>query len=140
MVLIYVQWTSMPRIRAASLQPLRHPPLQQFYWNEHPPCSADRLSGGFCSLHETQLFCALRYIHSDKNRIIHCDVKPENILLKQYHGFDIKLIDFGSSNHLKMDYSKLEAYLKQHLNMDYIDIMDSLTLKNYYLKKKKREK
>ncbi|KAK8821082.1 hypothetical protein WA538_005713 [Blastocystis sp. DL] len=46
-----------------------------------------------------QLFCALRYIHSDKNRIIHCDVKPENILLKQYHGFDIKLIDFGSSNH-----------------------------------------
>ena len=40
---------------------------------------------------------------------------------------------FGSSNHLKMDYSKLEAYLKQHLNMDYIDIMDSLTLKNYYL-------
>lgn len=99
MVLIYVQWTSMPRIRAASLQPLRHPPLQQFYWNEHPPCSADRLSGGFCSVHETQLFCALRYIHSDKNRIIHCDVKPENILLKQYHGFDIKLIDFGSSNH-----------------------------------------
>ena len=47
-----------------------------------------------------QLFCALRYIHSDCNKIIHCDVKPENILLSAFEGSDIKLIDFGSSSHM----------------------------------------
>lgn len=29
--------------------------------------------------------------------IIHCDLKPENVLLKQKDGTKIKLIDFGSS-------------------------------------------
>ena len=47
----------------------------------------------------TQLLSALRYIHSDKNRIIHSDVKPENILLTEHDGCDIKLIDFGSSSY-----------------------------------------
>ncbi|CAB4021491.1 dual specificity tyrosine-phosphorylation-regulated kinase 2-like [Paramuricea clavata] len=32
-----------------------------------------------------------------KNRIIHCDMKPENILLKQQGRSGIKVIDFGSS-------------------------------------------
>lgn len=41
----------------------------------------------------------MRYIHNENNRIIHCDVKPENILLTEYNGCDIKLIDFGSSSY-----------------------------------------
>ena len=49
--------------------------------------------------HHHQLLCALRYIHSDKNRIIHSDVKPENILLTEHNGCDIKLIDFVSSSY-----------------------------------------
>lgn len=32
-----------------------------------------------------------------KNRIIHCDMKPENILLKQQGRSGLKVIDFGSS-------------------------------------------
>ncbi len=32
-----------------------------------------------------------------KNKIIHCDIKPENILLKQQGHSGIKVIDFGSS-------------------------------------------
>ncbi|CAK9293436.1 unnamed protein product [Gordionus sp. m RMFG-2023] len=32
-----------------------------------------------------------------KHRIIHCDFKPENILVKPHTKFDIKIIDFGSS-------------------------------------------
>lgn len=32
-----------------------------------------------------------------KNRLIHCDLKPENVLLKQQGRSGIKVIDFGSS-------------------------------------------
>ncbi len=38
---------------------------------------------------------ALEYIHSLK--LIHCDIKPENILIKSYSNALFKLIDFGSS-------------------------------------------
>ncbi|CAI5447252.1 unnamed protein product [Caenorhabditis angaria] len=33
----------------------------------------------------------------NKNRLIHCDLKPENVLLKQQGRSGIKVIDFGSS-------------------------------------------
>ena len=36
--------------------------------------------------------CALRSV-----RIIHCDLKPENVLLRSVHGGEVKLIDYGSS-------------------------------------------
>ncbi len=42
-----------------------------------------------------QMFTSLRFLRS--LRIIHCDMKPENILLKQSNKSGIKLIDFGSS-------------------------------------------
>ncbi|ORZ32853.1 kinase-like domain-containing protein [Catenaria anguillulae PL171] len=35
-----------------------------------------------------------------KNEIIHCDLKPENVLLKSPNKSNIKVIDFGSSCHL----------------------------------------
>lgn len=42
-----------------------------------------------------QLLQSLRFLK--QHSIIHCDLKPENVLLKQKGGTKIKLIDFGSS-------------------------------------------
>merc|ERR1712057_12702 len=42
-----------------------------------------------------QLLTALRFLR--KQRIIHCDFKPENVLLKNPTKSGIKVIDFGSS-------------------------------------------
>lgn len=42
-----------------------------------------------------QILEALNYIHS--LGLIHCDVKPENIVVKSYSRCEVKLIDFGSS-------------------------------------------
>merc|ERR1719380_345587 len=42
-----------------------------------------------------QLLTALRFLR--KQRVIHCDLKPENVLLKNPTKSGIKVIDFGSS-------------------------------------------
>jgi serine/threonine protein kinase len=42
-----------------------------------------------------QSLIALQYIHGLK--LIHCDLKPENVLIKSYSRCQIKVIDFGSS-------------------------------------------
>jgi len=42
-----------------------------------------------------QILVALEYIHS--LRLIHCDLKPENVLVKSYSRCEVKVIDFGSS-------------------------------------------
>ena len=42
-----------------------------------------------------QLLISLRYLK--KSQVIHCDLKPENIVLKYYNKSMIKVIDFGSS-------------------------------------------
>jgi len=42
-----------------------------------------------------QLLNALNFMK--KLKIIHCDMKPENILLKNCHNTAIKVIDFGTS-------------------------------------------
>lgn len=41
-----------------------------------------------------QLSLALLFLHN--NNIIHCDIKPENIIIKK--NLELKLIDFGSAN------------------------------------------
>jgi serine/threonine protein kinase len=42
-----------------------------------------------------QVLCALKYIHS--LGLIHCDLKPENVLMRSYSRCEVKVIDFGSS-------------------------------------------
>ena len=62
------------------------------------------------SLIKVNIFCQnllhiLQILH--KNHIIHCDLKPKNILLKQRNHTDIKIIDFGVSC---FDYEKPSTY------------------------------
>lgn len=42
-----------------------------------------------------QVLSALKFIHS--LNLIHCDIKPENIVIKSFSRCEVKLIDFGSS-------------------------------------------
>ena len=42
-----------------------------------------------------QILISLNYMK--KNKIVHCDIKPENILLRKQNKSGIKIIDFGSS-------------------------------------------
>ena len=42
-----------------------------------------------------QILRALVYVHS--LNLLHCDLKPENVLIKSYSRTEIKVIDFGSS-------------------------------------------
>lgn len=56
-----------------------------------------------------QILSALEFLHS-KLGIIHCDLKPENLMLVSPDRFDIKLIDFGSSVAVnEISYSYLQS-------------------------------
>ena len=46
-------------------------------------------------------YTGLQYIHSKK--IVHLDIKPENIVCESINSFNIKLVDFGLSRKLSDD-------------------------------------
>lgn len=54
------------------------------------------LSEGLIRRLAAQMLLALRFMR--KERVIHCDIKPENILLKAADRSSIKVIDFGSAS------------------------------------------
>jgi serine/threonine protein kinase len=54
-----------------------------------------------------QILIGLQYIHS--LRLIHCDLKPENIMIKSYSKAQVKIIDFGSSCYI---HDHLSSYIQ----------------------------
>ena len=54
-----------------------------------------------------QVLEALDYVHS--LNLIHCDLKPENIVIKSYSRCEVKLIDFGSSSFIT---DQLSTYIQ----------------------------
>ncbi|CAL8103550.1 unnamed protein product [Calicophoron daubneyi] len=80
-----------------------------------------------------QLCCALEFLSRPELRIIHCDLKPENILLVNPKRSAIKLVDFGSSCHLK---EKVYQYIQSRfyrspdvlLGLDYTMSIDMWSL------------
>lgn len=55
------------------------------------------VSEGLVRRFAIQILVALHYIK--EHQIVHCDMKPENILLRKSNKSGIKVIDFGSSTY-----------------------------------------
>ncbi|ODV94505.1 hypothetical protein PACTADRAFT_51327 [Pachysolen tannophilus NRRL Y-2460] len=56
-----------------------------------------------------QLLTSLEFLHENL-QLVHCDLKPENIMLTSLDSFNIKLIDFGSSCHVnEVSYSYIQS-------------------------------
>ncbi|TGZ75332.1 hypothetical protein CRM22_000438 [Opisthorchis felineus] len=80
-----------------------------------------------------QLCHALEFLSRPELRIIHCDLKPENILLVNPKRSAIKLVDFGSSCHVK---EKVYQYIQSRfyrspdvlLGLDYTMSIDMWSL------------
>uniref|UniRef100_A0A7N2KMP3 non-specific serine/threonine protein kinase n=1 Tax=Quercus lobata TaxID=97700 RepID=A0A7N2KMP3_QUELO len=54
---------------------------------------------------------ALWYLHEEcSNQIIHCDIKPQNILLDNYH--NVRISDFGLAKLLRMNQSKTHTNIR----------------------------
>ena len=54
-----------------------------------------------------QILTGLKYVHGLK--LIHCDLKPENIMIKSYSRSEVKIIDFGSSCYI---HDHLSSYVQ----------------------------
>ena len=54
-----------------------------------------------------QILKGLEFIHNLK--LIHCDLKPENIMIKSYSRAEVKIIDFGSSCYI---HDHLSSYVQ----------------------------
>jgi len=53
----------------------------------------------------------LAYLHEECiTQIIHCDIKPQNILLDEYH--NARISDFGLAKLLKMDQSRTNTAIR----------------------------
>ena len=52
-----------------------------------------------------QILSGIKYLHTHKNKIIHYDLKPQNIL---FHKGEIKIVDFGFCKVIQEDQSYLE--------------------------------
>ncbi|KAA3676116.1 dual specificity tyrosine-phosphorylation-regulated kinase 1 [Paragonimus westermani] len=80
-----------------------------------------------------QLCHALEFLSRPELQIIHCDLKPENILLVNPKRSTIKLVDFGSSCHVK---EKVYQYIQSRfyrspdvlLGLDYTMSIDMWSL------------
>ncbi len=48
-------------------------------------------------LYAAQMLNALAFIHDGDCGVMHCDLKPENVLVYGPDLIDLKIIDFGSS-------------------------------------------
>jgi len=70
--------------------------LSMSLWDYLRSTQFSRTSNTLVRRFAVQLLTALAYLA--RNSIIHCDVKPENVLLKHHDKSQIKLIDFGSAN------------------------------------------
>jgi hypothetical protein len=57
-----------------------------------------------------QLFEALSFLASGDKPVSHCDIKPENVLLEDFHRSALRLIDFGSSCYVNSE--KLQSYVQ----------------------------
>ena len=101
--------------------------FDHFLFREHTCITFELLSLNLYELTKKNKFLGLalhvvrRFAYSilkclealQEHRIIHCDLKPENVLLKQQHRSGIKVIDFGSScyeNQRKHSYIQSRFY------------------------------
>ena len=80
-----------------------------------------------------QVLEALSFIHSLK--LIHCDVKPENIVMKSFSRCEVKLIDFGSScyntDHLTTYIQVFSLYILYTLYAPISSLLSAFPLRQY---------
>ena len=62
----------------------------------------------FSLIRRITIQCLQALMFTKRNKIIHCDLKPENVLLKDSAKSGIKVIDFGSSC---FDDEKMYSYI-----------------------------
>jgi dual specificity tyrosine-phosphorylation-regulated kinase 2/3/4 len=122
-------WIEVGILQKVAVKPHRHivQPLDAFVFRSHICISFEVLAMNlyeYCQsiefrpiparivrLYALQVFSALAHVH--RNGAVHCDIKPENILLEIGSTTRLKVIDFGSgcfAGHQKWDYIQSRFY------------------------------